>query len=174
MLFADAPFVPSRLTQAVGRASLDAIETLAGCDLSDRLALKWPNDLLLDDRKLSGVLAQRSARTGAVVVGLGLNVAWAPEAAASLGDDLGLEVTPRAVLEQLLLELDRLLAAPDLVERYRDRLSTLGAKIRVDLPAGRTLVGTAIDLDAEGRLVVDDGTTDIVLDVGDIVHLRPG
>jgi BirA family biotin operon repressor/biotin-[acetyl-CoA-carboxylase] ligase len=173
VLFVEPPVVPARLTQAVGLAALDAIETEAGADLTGRLALKWPNDLLLDDRKLSGVLAQRSPHTGAVVVGLGLNVGWAPDGAASLRGDLGLDVEPAALLDRLLHALDAVLGAHDLAERYRERLSTLGARVRVELPGGDALVGTAIDVDGDGRLVVDDGATRTVLDVGDIVHLRP-
>ena len=173
ILFLEPPSVPTMLTQAVGRAALDAIETVAGHDLTGRLSLKWPNDLLLDGRKLSGVLAQRSAYTGAVVVGLGLNVAWAPDGAASLSGDLGLVVTPDELLDHLLRHLDGLLDASDLVDRYRTRLATLGAQVRVELPGGGVLVGAATDIDADGRLLVDDGTAVVALDVGDIVHLRP-
>jgi len=173
ILFLEPPSVPTMLTQAVGRAALDSIETVAERDLTGRLALKWPNDLLLEGRKLSGVLAQRSVRTGAVVVGLGLNIAWAPEGAASLQHDLGLEVTPDALLDELLRHLDGLLRAPDLMARYRARLSTLGSRVRVELPAGGVLEGVATDIDADGRLLVDDGTAVVALDVGDIVHLRP-
>jgi BirA family biotin operon repressor/biotin-[acetyl-CoA-carboxylase] ligase len=173
ILFLEPPSVPTRLTQGVGRAALDAIETVAARDLTGRLAVKWPNDVLLDGRKLAGVLAQRSVRTGAVVVGLGLNVAWAPDGAASLAGDLGLEVPPDALLYELLQHLDGLLRAPDLVERYRARLSTLGAQVRVELPGGGVLVGTATDVDGHGRLLVDDGSAVVALDVGDIIHLRP-
>ena len=174
ILFLAPPPVPTKLTQAVGRAALDAIEAVAERDLTGRLALKWPNDVLLDGRKVAGVLAQRSVRTAAVVVGLGLNVAWAPDDAASLVDDLGLEVAPGALLDSLLRHLDDLLDASDLFERYRAKLATLGADVRVDLPGGRVLVGVATDLDADGRLLVDDGSGAVALDVGDIVHLRTG
>jgi BirA family biotin operon repressor/biotin-[acetyl-CoA-carboxylase] ligase len=160
------------LTQAVGRAALDAVEALAKRDLADRVALKWPNDLLLDDKKLSGVLAQRSMRTGAVVAGIGLNVSWAPDGAASLVADLGVDVAPHTVLEQLLVELHRILAGSDITAQYRERLSTLGALVRIELPGGRTISGEAVDIDADGRLLVNDGAAVVAIDVGDIVHLR--
>ena len=174
-LFTEPPPVPSLLTQAVGRAVLDAVERLVGQDLGGRLGLKWPNDLLLDERKLSGVLAQRSAATGAIVVGMGLNVRWAPPDAASLVDGLGVEVTPGELLDRVLVELDRNLSLPvaEIVGRYRSRLLTLGARVRLDLPGGESCVGVAIDLDETGRLVIDDGRSTNVFDVGDIVHLRP-
>jgi BirA family biotin operon repressor/biotin-[acetyl-CoA-carboxylase] ligase len=182
VLFVEPPSIPARLTQAVSRAALDAIETIAARDLTDRLALKWPNDLLLDGRKLAGVLAQRSSRSGAVVVGLGLNVGWAPAGAASLAGDLGLAVEPAVLLDQVVRDLDRALRSEVTVEelaaRSRERMSTLGSRVRVELPGGGVLVGTAIDLDADGRLLVDrddgGGRDIVVVDVGDIVHLRPG
>jgi len=85
-----------------------------------------------------------------------------------------LEVAPGALLDSLLRHLDDLLDASDLFERYRAKLATLGADVRVDLPGGRVLVGVATDLDADGRLLVDDGSGAVALDVGDIVHLRTG
>ena len=178
VLFTEPPPAPSVLTQALAVAALDAIERLAGSDQPQRLGLKWPNDLLLDGRKLAGVLAQRSPATGAIVVGMGLNVGWAPTGSASLAADLGLDVTPEALLDQLLAELDHLLptvatGGKGVVGRYRNRLATLGARVRVELPGGGHIVGQATGLDDFGRLVVDDGEATVTLDVGDIVHLRP-
>lgn len=185
ILFTDPPDAPTTLPQAVGRAALDAIEELADEDLESRLGLKWPNDLLLDDRKLSGVLSQRAATSGAVVVGIGLNVGWAPDGAASLRGDLGLDVGPALVLDLLLGELSRILDAGNVAANYRSRLSTLGSVVRVEMPGGAMMTGTAIDLDADGRLVVERNDLDadldadherrrVTLDVGDIVHLRRG
>ena len=136
-------------------------------------ALKWPNDVLVGDRKLAGVLAQRAA-TGEVVVGCGLNVGWAPDGAASLRSDLGLDVDARRVADAMLRVIDGLSAA-DVAARYRRHLATLGRRVRVELPGDRVLVGTAVDVDPDGRLVVEDdpGTERHVLDVGDVVHLRP-
>ena len=178
VLFTEPPPVPSVLTQALGVAALDAIERLAGSDRLQRLGLKWPNDLLVDGHKLAGVLAQRSPATGAIVVGMGLNVGWAPSGSASLAADLGLDVTPQALLDQLLVEFDRLLSTvatggEGVVGRYRTRLATLGAQVRVELPDGGHIVGQATGLDDFGRLMVDDGEATLTLDVGDIVHLRP-
>jgi BirA family biotin operon repressor/biotin-[acetyl-CoA-carboxylase] ligase len=73
----------------------------------------------------------------------------------------------------VLLELDRLLGDPDLTARYRERLATLGSRVRAELPDGRTITGVAVDIDAEGRLRVEDDNVVVSLDVGDIVHLRP-
>ena len=81
LLFREIPETPHVLTQRVGLAAIAACEEVAGVSP----VLKWPNDLLLDGAKLAGVLAQ--AHLGpepAVVVGIGLNVGWAPEGAACL------------------------------------------------------------------------------------------
>ena len=177
MLFVEVPDPPSLIPRAVAIASLEAVEAVAGRNLSGRLGLKWPNDLLLDERKLSGVLAQRTTN-GSIVVGIGLNVGWMPAGAASLTSDLGVAVSPDVVLAHLLERLDERLTAGDVEQRYRARLSTLGARVRVEMPGGGSISGRAIDLDHEGRLVLDADGSDsdagiVTLDVGDIVHLRP-
>jgi len=98
---------------------------------------------------------------------MGLNVGWAPEGAARLGD----AVAPAAVLEALLRAFDRLPA--DVTDRYRASLLTLGRRVRVELPGNALLEGTAMGVEADGRLVVLDacGLTHR-LAAGDVVHLR--
>ena len=163
-LFTDVPDIPSELTQRVGLAALDAARRSTS---GATVALKWPNDLLLDDRKLAGVLAQRSPTTGAVVVGLGLNVGWAPDGAARLGDD----VTPARVLRDVLAAFDEL--GDDIAERYRRDLATIGTDVRVELPDGNALEGRATGVDDAGRLIVVGGDGGVRhLDVGDVVHAR--
>ena len=133
-----------------------------------RPTLKWPNDLLVDGRKLAGVLAQGAA--GFVVVGIGLNVRWSPEGSARLNED-GAEVDPLDVLVALLGALD---AQPaDVWPVYRAALATLGSEVRVELPGGENVFGRAIDVERDGRLVVLDqcGMTRR-FDAGDVVHLR--
>lgn len=163
ILFRSAPDDPGELTRRVGLAAIDAVGSVT--DVS--AVLKWPNDVLVDGAKLAGILAQRGAG-GEVVVGLGLNVGWAPEGAARLGDD----VRPADVLRALLAAYDQLPA--DIDDRYRAALSTLRRRVRVELPGGVELVGSAVDVDREGRLVViDECAITHRLSVGDVVHLRP-
>jgi BirA family biotin operon repressor/biotin-[acetyl-CoA-carboxylase] ligase len=163
--FAPVPAVPVRATHRVGLAAVAAARSVR----SDvEVALKWPNDLLLDGRKVAGILAQRSTTVNAVVVGLGFNVGWAPDGAAALGAS-----SPAALLRLILGELDGL--PSDIDELYRSALSTIGQQVRLELPGDeRTVVGTAVDVDAVGRLVVADATGAVMAyDVGDVVHLRP-
>jgi BirA family biotin operon repressor/biotin-[acetyl-CoA-carboxylase] ligase len=140
-------------------------------DGAGSVGLKWPNDVLLDGRKLAGVLAQRSTQAPGVVVGFGVNVHWAPPGAASLGGADG--VSPAGLLADVLVAFDALPA--DITDLYRQRLVTLGQRVRVELSGRSATSGTAVDLDEAGRLIViDDAGERHRFDVGDVVHLRPG
>lgn len=167
LLFRDVPEHPHEFTQRVALAAAKACTDVAGVVP----ALKWPNDLLLDGSKLAGVLAQ-SGGSGAnhvpkyVVVGIGLNVGWAPDGAAKLGDDY----KPADVLDHMLSAYDQL--PPDITEMYRAALATIGQSVRVEL-AGSEVVGRALDVLPDGRLVVlDDCGITHRFDTGDVVHLR--
>jgi BirA family biotin operon repressor/biotin-[acetyl-CoA-carboxylase] ligase len=163
LLFRNVPRHPHELTQRVALAAARACHEVAGVSPT----LKWPNDLLLEGRKLGGVLAQAGGPGPQyVVVGLGLNVRWAPDDAAKLGD----EYDPGAVLEAMLVAYDQL--PDDITPAYRAALATIGQSVRVEL-AGSAVVGRALDVLADGRLVVLDecGITHR-FDTGDIVHLR--
>jgi BirA family transcriptional regulator, biotin operon repressor / biotin---[acetyl-CoA-carboxylase] ligase len=160
LLFHDVPAHQGELTRRVGLAAVDACRQSAGVSAT----LKWPNDVLVGDRKLAGILAERRAAT--VVVGLGLNVGWAPPGAARLGPD----VDPLDVLSALLVAFDRLPA--DVTARYRQTLATLGRRVRIELVDG-VVNGTATDVDPDGRLVVVDSCAMTHrIDVGDVIHLR--
>ena len=178
IVFGAASAHPVRLTQAVGVAALDAVEDAVsdrfGEVVPGRLGLKWPNDVLLDDRKLAGVLAQRTS-TGAVVVGIGLNIAWSPPGAAQLVADLELEVSPAELLDRLLRRLTDFCELPDERQhaRYVRHLATIGRRVRLELPSGDDVVADAVGVDLDGRLLLTDRNGGSrVVDVGDITHLR--
>ncbi|NLD75138.1 MAG: biotin--[acetyl-CoA-carboxylase] ligase [Acidimicrobiales bacterium] len=135
-----------------------------------------------------GPVAPAESQRVAVAAGIGLNVAWGdafPEELKETAVALDEIVAPQAppdradLLVALLTHLDRHhrdLSGADgatrLMERWRDRSATLGRMVRVDLGAD-DVEGTAVDVTAEGHLVVEslDGTTRTVA-VGDVVHLR--
>lgn len=161
LLFRDVPDLPNELTRRVGLAAVGAAAHLAGVEA----ALKWPNDVVVGDAKLAGILAQRAV-SGPVVVGIGMNLAWAPDGAARLGD-----VDPVVALDALLDAFDALPASID--DRYRAALSTLGRQVRVER-TDHDVVGRAVDVEPDGRLVViDECAVTHRFDVGDVVHLRP-
>ena len=152
--------------------------------------LKWPNDVLLDDRKAAGILVERHNAVGSevLVIGCGLDLDWRGvpregEAASwtSLAEALGAGVDRGAVLAALLVALDTelaaLAAAPDarpILDRYREACSTIGREVDVALPGGARLTGHAVDLDADGLLVVETGRERVSVRAGDVSVLPPG
>jgi BirA family biotin operon repressor/biotin-[acetyl-CoA-carboxylase] ligase len=138
--------------------------------------IKWPNDVLLDGRKLAGILAEGRPQEGWAVLGVGLNVAVRPgDLPAELRDaaaSLGLEPADvEAVLARVLAALERALALDPgaLLDAWRDRDALLGREITWS--AGR---GRAAGIDGAGRLVVElPGGGRTALDAGE-VHLGPG
>jgi len=136
--------------------------------------IKWPNDVLLDGRKVAGILAEGRPQEGWAVLGIGLNVAVRPEdlppevAAGAAG--LGLapaDVEP--VLARLLAALQRRLAnTPDaILAAWRARDALLGGEVRWQ--HGR---GVAAGIDDAGRLLVDRVEGDRVALGSGEVHLQ--
>ena len=167
------------LTMATSLALVDAVRDVAGFEA----ALKWPNDVVVGDRKLAGLLAEADVQGGTVrnvVVGIGCNVTWPalpPELAATATAcslEAGRSVDRGALLDALLSRLTRRLdTLADVATAYRARLDTLGRTVRVELASGQ-LDGVATDVDQSGRLVVKPTVgSPVVVAVGDVVHLRP-
>jgi BirA family transcriptional regulator, biotin operon repressor / biotin---[acetyl-CoA-carboxylase] ligase len=161
------------VTMACGVAMAEAIERVAGFTPG----LKWPNDLVVNDRKLVGILAEADA--GALVVGAGVNVEWREfpaelaETATACNLEAGHPVDRRELLEAFLAALDRRYADLDaIITEYRARLVTLGRPVRIERTDG-DLVGRAVDVGDAGQLRVegDDGAV-VEVRVGDVVHLR--
>lgn len=155
-------------------------------------ALKWPNDLLVtvggEERKTGGILAERAGEDG-VVVGVGVNVTLradelpVPRAGSlALAGAVNTDRDPllRAVLRSLEEWYDRWRsaggdpAASGLQEAYAAGCATLGREVRAELPGDRSVVGEAVAVDGDGRLVIAtrEGVQEPV-GAGDIVHLRP-
>ena len=162
-----------RAVVAVAVALAEAVRDVAGVDPM----LKWPNDLVVGDRKLAGILAETEG--DAVVVGAGCNVNWdafppdLAETATSCNLEAGHPVDRDALLDAFLDRLEAHLDAPDQCdESYRARLATIGRRVRVQLAADE-VVGDAVALDDTGALVVRDAAgVDHVVVSGDVVHLR--
>jgi BirA family transcriptional regulator, biotin operon repressor / biotin---[acetyl-CoA-carboxylase] ligase len=161
---------------AAGLALADALDTLVG----DRAGLKWPNDVLIDDRKVAGVLCER--RKHAVAVGFGVNLTLdRDELPTPHATSLTLEgaegtapVLADAVLWHVLRSLDALLPAlggEGLHGAVAAALTTIGREVRVELP-DRELVGTAVGLGRAGELQVDCGGEIVDVRAGDVVHVR--
>ena len=176
-------FDPAELhlcTAAVALAAAEACRRAAGVGP----VIKWPNDLLVGEAKLAGVLAEADF-TGdacAVVVGIGINVAWPGPTTVQgtcLDDLCGEPVDRHLLLEALLKALAprrALLDSPDgrreLAAELRQRCATLGQRIRVEL-AAEAISGVASEIDDAGRLIVQTATGPQTVSAGDVVHLRP-
>jgi BirA family biotin operon repressor/biotin-[acetyl-CoA-carboxylase] ligase len=188
------PETPARtwswLPLLAGLAARDAIARAAELEIG----LKWPNDLVVGkgedaDRKLGGILCETVPAESAVVVGIGLNVTLredelpVPQASSLLL--AGAASTDRDTLLRVLLRsfgerYDRwALAAGDaqaagLATDYTAACSSIGRRVRAELPGKRTLTGLATGVDAAGALLVataDQG--EVPVGAGDVIHLRP-
>ena len=174
---------------ALARA-ITATTERAGHALSPRL--KWPNDVLLPedgDRKVSGILCELVDVPGpvprrAVVVGTGVNVdqdrdELPVDTATSLALT-GVRVRREDVVVAYLRELAALvgagvgggLGADGARDAYRQACSTLGQVVRVHLPVGEPVEGTAVAVDDTGALVVDTPSGRRAFAAGDVVHVR--
>ena len=174
------PLPPILLTMICSLAACEAIQRVAGA----RAEIKWPNDLMLNGRKLAGVLTEVnwSPENRFAVVGMGINVNFdpplvegIPDTATSLLRETGTEASRRELLREILLSLDALLAMenaalePFVRDRWATRLWRRRQRVVV-ADGGTVLEGIFEGVDSEGVLLLrlDDGTLTQVR-VGDVV-----
>jgi BirA family biotin operon repressor/biotin-[acetyl-CoA-carboxylase] ligase len=145
--------------------------------------LKWPNDVLVDDLKLGGILVERVE--SAVVIGIGVNVSTrANELPVDTATSLALVggVTDREILlKEILRSLERRYVAwcdtggagATVIPAYRERCETIGHHVNVHLPGGAVVQGEASGIDDDGRLLVRDAVgAEHAFLVGDVTHVR--
>ncbi|KAA1372975.1 biotin--[acetyl-CoA-carboxylase] ligase [Aeromicrobium fastidiosum] len=146
--------------------------------------LKWPNDVLVDGRKIAGILLERVETDlgPAAVIGVGLNVSLRRdelpvETATSLVLEGATETDRTIVLRAFLRNLEALYRAwsasggdpaAGIRDSYVRRCVTIGATVRVTLSADEVVEGLATGLDEHGRILVDGRA----ISAGDITHLR--
>ena len=151
---------------------------------SAQIQLKWPNDLVIDGRKLCGILAEAVSLGDqpAVVIGLGLNTSLTKEElpvphATSLHLE-GIPYERNELAVRVLNALHHRLTQwetndPALMPDYRAVSATIGQNVRVILPNDTELLGTAEGVADDGRLQVRDQTGTLhELTAGDVTHLR--
>ncbi len=136
------------LSVAAGVAAAEACGPL--------VRLKWPNDLLLGDRKLGGILVENKA--GKAICGIGINLTSAPEGAAQLNESRD------EVFERLRAKIEEWTAASreDVLVRWRELSASLGRRVRID-----GVEGLAEDIGPNGELIVD-GAAHVT---GSVTHL---
>jgi BirA family biotin operon repressor/biotin-[acetyl-CoA-carboxylase] ligase len=171
-----------------GVAIAAALRAEAGLDAG----LKWPNDVLVNEAKLAGILAEQVG--DAIVVGAGINVTVsrdelpAAETTPSGGPatSLALEgatLTDRGqLLAYVLAQLEHWYlawagasgdaAACGLQRQYHELCQSLGREVRAQLPGGQRLTGVARAVDDTGQLLIQTGSGLVPVSAGDLVHLR--
>jgi BirA family biotin operon repressor/biotin-[acetyl-CoA-carboxylase] ligase len=169
-------------------AGLAMSRTVAELLPNHDVALKWPNDVLVNDKKICGVLSELLAPGAAVVIGAGLNLSQAQdelpiEAATSLALE-GVSVTFEQALESYLKNFVALYKpfvehggnadASGLRQQAAQACASVGRKVRAMMPGDQVIEGNGIDLDTSGRLLiaVQGQEQFYAVAAGDIVHLR--
>lgn len=178
-------------TNVVALAAVDACEKLTGLQVD----IKWPNDLLIGERKLAGILAEvvgrpseterdaldHGVRWPGVVVGIGINITTSgPEGAngvgleGAYGRSIDRDVLLGAVLDGVSERYEligSLSGRAQLYDQYVDNCKTVGKRVCVDL-GHKAFVGLALGVSPNGHLVVQGDRETIEVSAGDVVHLR--
>jgi BirA family transcriptional regulator, biotin operon repressor / biotin---[acetyl-CoA-carboxylase] ligase len=167
---------------ATGVAVVDAVAYGAGVECG----LKWPNDVLVDGKKLAGILAEVAPTTSTIVVGVGLNITLSAEDAGNPSAtsllDVGVSTPDRNRLVTLLLRelgirFEEWRASggpgPRLIADYRKHCITIDSRVRAVLPGGHEVVGIARSIDEQGRLCVETDGDSVSIAAGDVTHIRP-
>lgn len=185
-VFSPRPGLVASIPILGGLAASRAVDNLAG--VASRI--KWPNDVLVDGRKVAGVIAESVIQGDktAVVLGVGMNLVYDAEldqdngllmpadnlsrlAGAMIYRDSALEVLCRFLTEGY----ERLDKGMDIIEEWKSRLVTLGSSVvvithsDVEGERGNELSGTAVDVDELGRLIVQqDGGHQVAVSAGEV------
>jgi BirA family biotin operon repressor/biotin-[acetyl-CoA-carboxylase] ligase len=171
----------SWLPLLAGLAVVEGLRRIAELDAS----LKWPNDVVVGERKLCGILAERvdTPHGPACVVGIGINVGLrADQLPVPTATSLALLVDPvpsrsrvvaavLAAFELLFNPWERLDDDSAFAAAYVARSATIGREVRVEI-AGRVVEGVAEAVDSDGRLVVRTAAGRETFSAGDVTHLR--
>ncbi|MBO3735767.1 biotin--[acetyl-CoA-carboxylase] ligase [Glycomyces sp. NEAU-S30] len=182
MSFLLRPTVPREQWGTLSLLTAVALEETLKAVCGVNAKLKWPNDVLIDGRKVCGILAQ--VEGNAVIIGAGLNVSLT-EDELPVPEATSLQIAGASTLDRAEIAAGFLahVAAvyetwnergpASVIERWRRNSATLGRHVAVSFPNGRNLTGRAVGIDNDGCLqVAADGTVETVA-AGDIVHLRP-
>jgi BirA family biotin operon repressor/biotin-[acetyl-CoA-carboxylase] ligase len=183
---------PERLTEWLSWLPLisalavaEAIEQVSSIHVS----VKWPNDLLISERKVGGILCESGTGKRSdpfQIIGIGINVnvdhndwpADLRDSATSIWQERRIVVDRNRLLAQLLLELEQCLYELDihgtnqLALAYYQRCSTIGHTIRATLGNGDTVVGLAEGVGQDGSLLVRPQATQPGSESPEVVHLR--
>jgi BirA family biotin operon repressor/biotin-[acetyl-CoA-carboxylase] ligase len=175
------PAEASMFTLLAGVSISEAIKEMASLDAH----IKWPNDIIIGNRKLGGILTELNAEMDEVnflIIGVGLNVnndkKTLPAGATSLKEQKKEHINRVGLLQEILrnIESNYLLfqnkGAHPIIEKWRELSITLGKRVKIYFHKEH-IEGEALDIDIDGGLLIrrDSGITDKVMS-GDVVHCR--
>ncbi|MDD1751094.1 MAG: biotin--[acetyl-CoA-carboxylase] ligase [Methanothrix sp.] len=169
-----------QINMAVAVALCRALSSMLGL----KAGIKWPNDLLIRERKICGILMEVSAqvdRLDYAVVGLGINANNDPSGfpaewrstslAAELGHDIGRCELICRILEEIEVAYEKM-GSKEIYEEWRSRSLTINRQVRITSAAGDH-VGEVVDLAEDGALIFREGDELKRVLAGDCIHLRP-
>lgn len=168
------------------------LSLLAGCAVSAALedhapagvtvALKWPNDVLLDGGKVCGILSERVEHASGprAIVGMGINLAIArddlPVPTATSLALAGYTADATDIVVSVLEHFERFYRIWErdgtLLREYEARCASIGAELTISVAGEAPRPGVGRGVDAEGRLIVETGAGLETFGVGDVVHAR--
>ena len=157
-------------------AGLSVHEALAALDPQVSVGIKWPNDLLIGEKKFVGMIAQATKK--GVVLGIGINVGMSAdelpvENATSLAlegfSNLNRNEILACIINHFEINLEMWEHDQSFLAHYRSASVTLGKDVEVTLPGGGVIRSKAVGISNTGALLLEDGSE---VTVGDVVHLR--
>lgn len=171
---------PEKASQLTLVSSLALVKTLNSMDNNLNAKIKWPNDILISGKKISGILTELSAdveKINYIVVGVGINLNTEkeilPENGTSLKIEMKEEVSIKLFLKSFLEHYDSIYqeyinGKIDLIiERWKDNSDTLGKKVKI-IGINETFEGLAKDIDENGALILQTKEKEIKVYSGDV------
>ena len=181
ILYPDIAYLPS-LIMVASLAVVHAITAITGL----RSRIKWPNDILINGRKVCGILIESGVRDSSIdyaIIGIGINVNLKTTCltevslpATSLSDEMGRDVSCLEIIRRLLVEFEKLYlsvkSGGSVYQEWRDRLETLGKRVQAR-SGNKVYEGIAESVDKDGSLMLrcSDGSL-IKLAAGDVTLLK--
>jgi BirA family transcriptional regulator, biotin operon repressor / biotin---[acetyl-CoA-carboxylase] ligase len=172
-------------------AAAEAVETLQPAGIG----VKWPNDLLIGERKVGGILCESATVSGVgpfQIIGIGLNVngdrqefpGELRETATTLQSETGGVIDRNRLIAQWLHQMESCLdefvaqGAAGIAQAYRRRCVTIGKTVKAMLADGDACIGLAAGIDEDGTLMINEQSAGTAAGVvrqvraADILHLR--
>lgn len=147
--------------------------------------IKWPNDVLINNKKICGILTEMNAETDKinfVIIGIGINIntkkEFLPKGATSLAEESGRELSRVDIVRSIFKSLDKYYKLfksghiDEIIKEYKEFSNFLGTRVQVTYHDAK-IEGYAMDVDRDGALILrlDSGLNERVL-AGDVAMLR--